>query len=211
MSSQSSTQLPSTYEETEKSTQNIIKETTNIQITIQEICSYNSFLNSSCTFNDLNPEETYNRIKEELIKTYPANGENLLIETNKNDNSSFQMTNTVNEMDAIHEKNTLSIIDLGECEQSLKEENNINDDDPLIILKFGKTTGHTNEKNIQYEIIDPNTYNTLDLSVCDNNIYVYVPITLDSYSQEIYNEVKEQDYDLLDINGEFYNDICTPF
>ena len=39
-----------------------------------------------------------------------------------------------------------------------------------------------NEKNIQYEIIDPNSYNDLDLSVCDNNILVYVTITLDEES-----------------------------
>ena len=215
LSLQSSTQLPTTKVQTEKLndalTSNIIKEITNIQPINQDICSYQSFLNASCKIGESSPEETYNRIKDELIKTYPSNGEDLLIETNRSDNSSFQVTNTVNEMDAIHEKNTLSVIQLGECEQTLKDENDINDNDTLIILKFGKTIGHTNEKNIQYEIFAPNTHNALDLSICDNTIYVYVPITLDEESQELYDEVKEQYYDLLDIKSEFYNDICTPF
>ena len=168
-------------------------------------------MNVSCTFTELSPVDSYNKIKEELIRTYPSNGESLIIEINNKDNFTFQVTTTANEMDALHSQSTLPILDLGECEQTLKEENDIDDNEALIILKYGKTTGHTNEKNIQYEIIDPNSFDDLDLSVCDNGIYVYVPITLDEQSQELYNEVKEQDYFLLDIKSDFYNDVCTPF
>ena len=114
-------------------------------------------------------------------------------------------------MDALKENNTLSVIVLGECEKVLKDKNHIADNTSLIILKYEKKTGHTNEKVIQYEIYDPNTYNKLDLSVCENNINIYIPITLNQQSQQLFDEVKEQEYNLLDIDGDFYNDICTPF
>ena len=71
----------------------------------------------------------------------------------------------------------MSLLELGDCETILKEKNNINEETSLIILTYEKKTGSTNEKDIQYEIIDPNTHNKLDLSVCENNdINIYVPI-----------------------------------
>ena len=107
---QKPTQLPSTKAPTEKLTENT---------SIQDICTYTNFLNNLCTFAELNSDESYTKIKEELIQTYPSNGESLIIETNSN--STFQVTTTSNENDALKEQNGLSIIDLGTCEQTLKE------------------------------------------------------------------------------------------
>ena len=40
---------------------------------------------------------------------------------------------------------------------------------------------------------------------------MYIPLVLSEELQELYEQLKEQGYDLFDINSAFYNDICTPF
>ena len=78
----------------------------------------------------------------------------------------------------------MSIIDLGECENLLKKENNINEDDNLIILKFEKKTNIASDKNVQYEIYDPITLKKLDLFICVNtSIHLYIPLTLSDFKR----------------------------
>ena len=89
--------------------------------------------------------------------------------------------------------------------------NGISQDSSLIIFKYEKKNVSANEIYIQCEVYDPNTYNKLDLSVCEDNINIYVPVVLNNEAQQIYNEIKDQEYDILDINSKFFTDICTPF
>ena len=179
------------------------------------ICSYNIYLNKTCSFDEITEEESYNKIKNEIITTFPPNGQSISIET-KNDYS-FQIRKNqklTNFEQLFQSRNALSILELGDCEQKLKEQYNINDATELLIFTYEKTTGSTIEKDIQYEIIDPNTYTKLDLSTCkDNNanINVYIPIKLNEKESQLYNEVNKQEYDILDLNSKFYSDICTPF
>ena len=187
----------------------MIKESSNTQTNNSEICSYYNYFNITCSFSELNSSESYHKIKTELVKTFPSDGKSVVIQIDKD--SSYQVTSTRNELDSLNAKDGLSVIELLDCERILKEKNNIEENVPLIIFKYEKSNGPTNNKNIQYEIYNPNTFEKLDLSVCDNNINVYIPVTLNEKSQELYNEVNKQEYDLLDINGNFYNDICTPF
>ena len=193
-------------------TSNFISESTDT-ITIPNtsgICSYNIFLNTTCSFNELNQEESYNKIKQEIITTFPSDGQSISIDTKNG--YSFQVTTSKSVIDYLQIKNGLSLLELGDCETILKEKNNIDESTSLIILTYEKKSGSSNEKDIQYEIIDPNTHNKLDLSVCENNdINIYVPINLNEKEKQLYQEVNEQEYDLLDLNGKFYTDICTPF
>ena len=53
-------------------------------------------------------------------------GDNIPVE--KNSNHSFQVTTTSNEMEAMQVISPYSTIDLGECETTLKEQNDISDD-----------------------------------------------------------------------------------
>ena len=196
----------------EITTQNIIQKSTipNTSNNTSGICSYNIYVNSSCSFENLNQEESYNKIKDELIKTFPPDGQSITIDTDED--SFFQVTNTKNEEDLLI-KNTgnTTIIELGYCEINVKEYNDIPLNSSLILLKYENKANSTSEKNIQYEIYDPNTYEKLDLSVCEDDINIYIPITLQQESQILFNEVKKQDYDLLNLNGKFYKDVCTPF
>ena len=205
---------PPTEKPTEKinkiSTENIILETTYIKPNNSGICSYNIYLNTTCSFHELNQTESYTKIKQELIKTYPSDGQSITI--NSHGNYSFQVTTTKNEEESLKNNNArLSILELGDCEQTLKEKNSIPLNDSLILLKYEKNSASANEKYVQYEIYNPETYEKLNLSVCENDINLYLPITLKQESQQLYNEVNEQEYDLLDLNGKFYKDVCTPF
>ena len=76
----------------------------------------------------------------------------------------------------------MSIIDLKDCENLLKEAYNISEDDPLVILKFEKTTGVASEKNVQYEVYHPITFEKLNLEICSNansDIDLIIQIYLD--------------------------------
>jgi hypothetical protein len=104
------------------------------------------------------------------------------------------------------------MIDLDECEQLLKTENNIHDDVNLIFLKFEKLTKEASEKNVQFEVYNPNNKSQLDLSICHSTpVNLYVPVELNENTQSLYNNLKESGYDLFNENDSFYQDICTPY
>ena len=80
----------------------------------------------------------------------------------------------------------------------------------LIILKFEKLTNNAGQKNVQYEIYEPFNKTKLDLSICETTyIDLYVPITLTEETQSLYNDLKENGFDLFNINDSFYQDICS--
>lgn len=205
---------PTTQYPTEKETI-FINPPTILPVNNSGICSYNIYLNTTCSFSELTEEESYNKIKDEIITTFPQDGQSLTIETKNN--YAFQIRKNqdlINLEQLLKSKNDLSILELGNCEQKLKEQYNIDENTELLIFTYEKTTGSTVEKDIQYEIIDPNTHNKLDLSICiDNslNINIYIHVKLNEKETQLCNEVNDQEYDILDLNGKFYTDICTPF
>ena len=106
----------------------------------------------------------------------------------------------------------LSIIDLGKCEKLLKEENGIAEETELIIFKFEKLSAQASEKNVQYEIYNPNTKEQLDLSICEStSIDLYIPVTLSKETQSLYSQLSEQGYDLFNENDSFYQDVCAKY
>ena len=94
----------------------------------------------------------------------------------------------------------VSSIDLGDCENKLKEKYNISQDLPLIILKIDYFMNYSLIPLILYEIFDPITKKKLNLSVCENNILnLNVPT-------EIINESTLYKYDP---NSNYYIDECN--
>ena len=113
---------------------------------------------------------------------------------------------------AYNSSNQVSKIDLGFCEDILKEHYHINPNDSLIIIKFEKITNISKERTLEYEVYEPYNKTKLDLSLCDNTtISIYVPLVLSEELKDLYNQLKDKGYNLFDINGQFYQDICTPF
>ena len=107
-------------------------------------------------------------------------------------------------------KLNLSIIDLGDCERSLRDSYNINENIPLIILKAEKPTLIISEKSVQYEVYNSETKERLDLSVCDSIKIVY-PLALDEKNNNLFDNLNKLGYDMLNINDKFYQDICSPY
>ena len=177
-------------------------------------CSYNDLLNDKCFFKNMTNIDIYNKIKQEIMSSYPPNGESIVI--HGNEDYVFHVTNNLNELSTLNGSivngYNLSIIDLAKCEDSIREANNINKDTPLNLLKFEKLTNISIEKNIQYEIFTLNSSKKLNLSVCkDTPVDIYIPIDLSKDTKFKYEDLKSQGYDLFDKNSSFYNDICTPY
>ena len=63
-------------------------------------------------------------------------------------------------------KNKVSIIDLSDCEDKLREVYHIDQSDSLIILKYENVSNNikTSEKNVQFDVFNPYTKEKLNLS-----------------------------------------------
>ena len=158
---------------------------------ITNCLSYLDLLNNQCIFSTKNNDIIYNILKSEIIKSYPEDGESILIEVD--DDYVFHLTNEDNEMESLSRKfenyYNLSIIDLGNYEKLLKEKYYIKDNISLIILKFEKLTNIASEKNVQYEIYEPYNKTKLDLSICQNtSIDLYIPIKLSNKTKILYDD-----------------------
>ena len=176
-------------------------------------CTYEELLYKNCTFSQ-ETDIIYNELKENVIKTYSSDGESLVIEAEVG--YVFQLTTTLNELKSLggiypNEFN-LSMIDLNDCEALLKQTNDIEEDTPLIILKYEKLSNLASDKNVQYEIYHPINKTKLDLSMCQSSSFsLYISITLSDKTQNLYIDLSQSGYDLFNINDSFYTDICTPY
>ena len=103
----------------------------------------------------------------------------------------------------------MTILDLGECENKLKNEYNINEDDSLIYLKKENINVKASEKNVQYEIFHPYNYSKLNLTICEEE--KYFPLVLSDDTRNTYENMKLLGYDMLNINDPFYQDLCTQY
>ena len=180
-----------------------------------EFCSYEDILNKNCYINATNNKNTIinDLMKNHIIQNYKEN-DHIVIESDNN--YIFQLTNSLNEENTKDGKNTnnynLSMIDLGECENLLKRKNNINNNVSLIIYKMEKVGIVASQKNIQYEVYNPENKQKLDLSICENeNIDIYIPITLSDKTLELREDLLNYGYDLFNPNDSFYQDICTEY
>ena len=70
---------------------------------MNDICTYENYLKINCAFPELTKEESYYKIKEELIKILPENYENIIIKSD--DDFALQITNILNELSLIKNKN----------------------------------------------------------------------------------------------------------
>ena len=178
-----------------------------------DMCSYFDLLSDNCGIKDIENKNTiiYNLLKI-LMKNYT--GDNLVVKAE--DDYVFQLTNSLNEKNTKNGIDSndynLSMIDLGDCEEKLKSDNDIDPDDSLIIYKLEKVGTIASQKNIQYEVYNPNNLQKLDLSICTNEkINIFIPITLDENSLELHKDLLNNGYDLFNPNDSFYQDICAAY
>ena len=62
---------------------------------------------------------------------------------------------------------------------------------------------------VYYEVFNPDNFDKLDLSLCENKIIINTPIDLDENAISIYEDLKKYNYNLFDPNDKFYTDICS--
>ena len=81
----------------------------------------------------------------ETLRTYPSNGIN--VEVNALDGYAFQITNSLNQL--ISNDSDFSNINLGECENLLKDTYGIDRNISLIFFKFENIEKTPNERDIK--------------------------------------------------------------
>ena len=199
----------------ENITQKIITTSSSDSEVIYE-CKKDDTLNNNCNFlNIKNETEILNIIQENIESLFdPDNGESQVIKGG--DDVIYQITNTKNEKDILNyggfNNYNLTILDLGECEDKLKNEYNIHDNDSLIFLKKENINTKSSEKDIQYEIFEPYNFTKLNLSICkEHKVNIYIPLILSDETKNIYENMKLLGYDMFNINDPFYQDICTKY
>ena len=172
-------------------------------------------LNNKCNSKNISNVELLNIIKENILSIYnPKDGESKIIKGEEN--IIFQITNSKNEL-ALLQNNSLnnqsiSILDLGQCEIILKKEYNIKEEDSLVFIKQENMNCTASEKNIQFDVFEPYNFTKLNLSICEGiTINLYVKTELSEETHTIFNQMKSMGYDMLNINDPFYQDICTPY
>jgi len=178
-------------------------------------CSYERYKAGDCVLDDNRTNNTVHDNIKGFISTLPE-GSNMKV--SDRNNFYFQVTNTANELSSLSQSrpnteanNSQSIIDLKECTDILKRVYGYDNDTELIILKY-ENEASTNDKSVQYEVYGPDSSTKLNLSYCsDVKIDIYIPVVLDEKTQELYESLKEQGYNLFDKNDKFYTDICTPY
>ena len=128
----------------------------------------------------------------------------------------FQITDGKKELELLKDgfinNHSLSIIELGKCEEELKIKYRLDDNLTLIYLKKETINTKTSEKNITFEVFEPKNNSKLNLSICEDiPINIYVSMNLSEETNDIYEGIKEMGYNVFNINDPFYQDTCTPY
>ena len=171
-----------------------------------ELCSIEEILKRKCIINKVSDDslEIINKNIRQIIYNFTMNNTiDIIIEGN---NIIYQISTTNIAKNNIHD--FLSSIDLGDCENKIKEEYKT---DYIIIQK--SDIKFNNIAIVRYELYDPNNKEEeIDLKICKgDNIQIYLPLNISNNYINNYYKLYEQGYNILNQNDSFYNDICTPF
>ena len=132
---------------------------------------------------------------EDYDKSKLDNGENEEIKIKR---ISFTLTTLKNQRDKINENET--IINIGECEFSLRKLYNIPDNETLYITKKDTIQEGVKMTKMEYDIYYKTSeinLKKLNLSICkDDKIYLSIPFEIN------------ENLDKFNISSRYYNDIC---
>ena len=167
-------------------------------------CIIEDILNNKCSDGQVTLDQL-EEIKNKLINS-DYSGENTIIET---ETVIIQLSTLEDQM---NQDNTyVSNIDLGECEEALREDNDIDDDEDLIIYKTDIKTSDSSTTYVIYEVYDA-SLNKLNLSVCsDTQISINIPVKLDNSLESLAKSLSDSGYNIFNENDSFYNDICATY
>ena len=170
-------------------------------------CSVEDIIDNLCRNEEINNEKSekvYKKLKQDCLN-YECANKNKIVETK---NIIFQITTLENQQNDNY--SIASNLDLGECENKLREEYQMTDEDEIIIIKRDIRNEHT--MYVEYELYNSRNLESLNLDICNSNdINIYVPVNLEEETESLYNSLYQYGYNLFNPNDSFYNDICTPY
>ena len=174
-----------------------------------QACLNEDILKNQCDKSITNKQikEIYDDLKNFLFDNFT--NENILLIT---ENVVFQLSSLKEQKNKSSDYLFISNVDLGKCENLLKNKANLTDEDDLIIFKTDIKSDDLKITYIQYEIYNPYTKIKLDLDICSKeSIYIYSPILITSEEESLYDSLNNSGYNLFDSHDSFYNDICATF
>jgi surface protein len=175
----------------------------------KEDCYCDEFFDNICTINSINEESKsilirniINGIQEGLIDNLI---ENYIIKKNMNiikivNNTQYQITSSFNQNP---KDSNISTLELGDCENKLKDIYNIPKKDPLIIFKTEQYFEGLLIPLIEYEVFHPITKKKLNLDYCKKeniNVTITIPVS-----------INEEYLFKYDPNSTYYNNICCTY
>ena len=149
-------------------------------------------------------KEIFNELKEQLLsKDYSGdniiNIDNVIIHISTVDNQKYS------------ENENVSSIDLGECEDVLKERYGLYNES-ILIIKMDIKNENSSYTYVQYELYHPINKTQLNLDYCTElGIYINVPVDLSNEILLLYDSLNEINHNLFNKNDSFYNDICIAY
>ena len=188
-------------------TETIHKEEPTINIIIN--CDVEEFFNKNekCQINITNTtqfkEIMTNKIRDDLkngnlddlISDVIDNNQDLLT---KEKNVLYQITSSDNQNK--NEYSNISTIQLGDCEEKLREVYHIDPQIPLLIFKIDNYEEGQLIPVIEYEVYEPINKTRLNLDECKGTkIEISIPVTIEEDSLYKYN-----------LSSDYYNDKCCP-
>ena len=128
----------------------------------------------------------------------------------KIDNSILQFSTLFEQLN--NKYDNISSVDLGDCEAKLREQEGLTDNEQFLIIKLDLRNDYNNATYVQYEIFNPRKYSKVNLDICKNiNIKITVPVLMNKEDFSLISSLKNQGYNIFDLNDNFYNDICSTY
>ena len=139
-----------------------------------------------------------------------ANIEDSNFKVVKTENSIIQFSTVKEQM--TNTDNTYSSIDLGDCEDKLRQKEGLKESEDFLIVKVDIKNSTTKAVFVQYEIYHPNTKLKVPLDICkDDTIKIQVPVSLTKDEFSLIESFNDYDYNIFDLEDDFYNDVCTKY
>ena len=192
-------------ESTNPNIETTILKNEDININNDKTCTNDEILDNKCTEGRMSVNQI-DDIKKTLFSKNKTNETSII----RTENVIIQLSTVDSQKN--QDDSDISSIDLGECENRLKDANNIPREDNLIIFKTDIKTEDLSATYVLYEIYHPYSLERLSLAVCnDDQISINVPIKLNSDIESLVNSLSNSGYDLFNENDSFYNDICATY
>ena len=155
------------------------------------------------TYKNINKTELINQKIVNMINEFNLsdieNGNNKEI---REENILIELTSTKNEKDNENNNKNKVTIDIGQCENILKDIYNISYNDSLYIIKLIAEEEGMKIPKVEYEVyylLYNQSLSKLNLEPCkDANIEISIPVSIDDDNIDKYNK-----------NSKYYNDICS--